>query len=277
MRTRWLGCLLLISTAAADPKAKPEPKPDVTTLTADPILNKADRISGEEVKGMVAFTFDDGPSAQTTAPVIDALEKYNVPATFFIVSQRLLGKYGEKGRELLSREVDEAIRILAKEANKNIGLFRAPYGALDNTGRGWLKKRNLTEVFWSVDTLDWKARDAARLRKKVFDMIVRQDGGIVLMHDVKPITAKIVADVLDDLEAENCKRLAAKGDPIWPVSLHYFLRDKKQPRAIPDDVKKVTEAYKAALPGRCAKRPPAPPPPPPKDAKKSDPPKAAGK
>jgi peptidoglycan/xylan/chitin deacetylase (PgdA/CDA1 family) len=254
---------------------------------------------------MVAFTFDDGPSAQTTAPVIDALEKYNVPATFFIVSQRLLGKYGEKGRELLareiaggflveshsfshpnlrganaktlSREVDEAIRILAKEANKNIGLFRAPYGALDNTGRGWLKKRNLTEVFWSVDTLDWKARDAARLRKKVFDMIVRQDGGIVLMHDVKPITAKIVADVLDDLEAENCKRLAAKGDPIWPVSLHYFLRDKKQPRAIPDDVKKVTEAYKAALPGRCAKRPPAPPPPPPKDAKKSDPPKAAGK
>ncbi|MBA3503887.1 MAG: hypothetical protein H0T65_26240, partial [Deltaproteobacteria bacterium] len=28
-------------------------------LTNDPLLGKADRISGEEVKGLVTFTFDD--------------------------------------------------------------------------------------------------------------------------------------------------------------------------------------------------------------------------
>jgi hypothetical protein len=86
-------------------------------------------------------------------------------------------------------------------------------------------------------------------------MITKQNGGIVLMHDVKPITAKIIADVLDDLEAENCTRLAAKAEPIWPVSLHYFLRDGKNHRAIPADVQKRTDAYKAGLAGRCAKRP----------------------
>src|SRR5262249_23291654 len=105
-------------------------------------------------------------------------------------------------------------------------------------------------------TLDWRAHDAEKLRKKVLRMILKQNGGVVLMHDVKPITAKIVADVFDDLEAENCRRLAAKQEPIWPVSLHYFLRDGKTPRTIPDDVRKRTEAYKASLPGRCSKRAP---------------------
>jgi hypothetical protein len=85
-------------------------------------------------------------------------------------------------------------------------------------------------------------------------MILDQNGGIVLMHDVKPITAKIIGDVLDDLEAENCKRLDEKRDPIVPVSLHYFLRDGKTPRAVPDDVQKRTDAYKLALPVRCANR-----------------------
>ena len=286
----------------AKPKPPKEPKVDVATLTDDPVLGKGDQIQGEELRGYVAFTFDDGPSPQTTPAVIDALEKYDVPATFFIVSQRLLGKYGEKSREVLQREVkagftigshsyshpnlrgsnaaklglevDDAVRILAKESGKKIGLFRAPFGALDATSRGWLKKRGLTEAFWSVDTLDWKASDSERLRKKVISMIVKQEGGVVLMHDVKPITAKIAALVLDDLEAVNCKRLADKKDPILPVSIHYFIRDKRQQRTIPDAVKKTTEAYRAALPGRCVKRPQPEPAKPDPAVKKVDSPKS---
>jgi hypothetical protein len=113
-------------------------------------------------------------------------------------------------------------------------------------------------VFWSVDTLDWKAHSPDRLRKKVLSMIKKDGGGVVLMHDVKSITARIITDVLDDLEAENCARLADNRDPIVPVSLHYFLTDKKTAREVPEAVKRRTEAYKAALPERCANRP-APP------------------
>jgi peptidoglycan/xylan/chitin deacetylase (PgdA/CDA1 family) len=276
------------------------------TLTNDPQLGKADRIEGSELKGMVTFAFDDGPSPATTPDVIDALEKYNVPATFFIVSRRIVGKLGEKARDVLARqvkagftigshsyshpnlrgsnaaklslEIDDAIRILAKESGKQIGVFRAPYGALDNMSRGWLKKRGLTEAFWSADTLDWKATDLQRLRKKTMDMIIKQEGGVVLLHDVKPITAKLTPLVLDDLEAENCKRLADKKDPILPVAIHYFIRDKGQQRAIPNEIKKQTEAYRTALPGRCAKRPPPEPPKSEnqvKDPKKADPKKPA--
>ncbi len=280
-----------------EPKAPKEPRVDVATLTDDPLLGKGDQIQGEELRGYVAFTFDDGPNPQTTPQVIDALEKYNIPATFFIVSQRLVGKYGEKSREILQREVksgfvigshsyshpnlrgskkldleiDDAVRILARESGKKIGLFRAPFGALDATSRGWLKKRGLTEAFWSVDTLDWKASDEGRLRKKVMSMIVKQEGGVVLMHDVKPITAKIAGLVFDDLEAFNCKRLADKKDPILPISIHYFIRDKKAQRPIPDEVKKTTEAYRTALPARCARRPAPPPDPVPAVKKPSSP------
>jgi peptidoglycan/xylan/chitin deacetylase (PgdA/CDA1 family) len=254
----------------------------LTSLTGDPQVGNADRVDGDEAKGVVAFTFDDGPNPETTPAVIDALEKYNVPAAFFIVTQRIAGKHGEKARDILrreldagflvgshsvthpslkhaagdtlTREVDASIRALAAQTGQPIGMFRAPYGSLNAAGRMRLKKLRLTEVFWSVDTLDWKAHSPDRLRKKVLSMIKKDGGGVVLMHDVKPITAKIVADVLDDLEAENCARLADHRDPILPVSLHYFLRDGKTPRDLPAPVKRRTDAYKAALPERCAHR-----------------------
>ncbi len=297
---RSIACSVLIaSVAAAEPDAGVAPAPVVdrmkdpatslTSLTDDPLLGNSPRIDGDEVKGLVAFTFDDGPNPETTPSVIDALVKYDIPATFFIVTQRLLGKHGVKPRDILARElfegflvgshsvthkllkhaegatitkeIDNSFRTLASEADRPIGMFRPPYGALSGSGRARLKKLGVTEVIWSIDTLDWKAHDAEKLRKKVLKMILHDGGGVVLMHDVKPITAKIIADVLDDLEAENCSRLAAKTEPIWPVSLHYFLRDepsdkgaKKTSRAIPADVTKRTDAYKAALPKRCSNR-----------------------
>lgn len=284
MRSRWLPWLLVAWAAHAAAAAPLDPK-DLTSLTNDPITNKADRIDGDEADGVVAFTFDDGPNPETTPAVIEACKKYNIPATFFIVTQRITGKRGERSREILkqqleagfligshsvthanlksgaaklmAKEIDGSLRTLAPEINRPVGMFRPPFGAFNKAGRAWLKKLGLTEVLWSVDTLDWKAKNAERLRAKVFRMITKQNGGVVLMHDVKPITAKIIADVFDDLEAENCRRLADKREPIIPVSIHYFLKTGKAHRAIPEAVKARTEAYRVALPTRCAARKPA--------------------
>jgi peptidoglycan/xylan/chitin deacetylase (PgdA/CDA1 family) len=154
----------------------------------------------------------------------------------------------------LAREIDHSVETLAIEADRPIGLFRAPYGALNAAGRGRLKRLGLTEVFWSIDTLDWRARNDEKLRRKVVSMIKKDGGGVVLMHDVKPITARVVSEILDDLEAENCARIADHHDPIVPVSLHYFLKDGKTNREVPEGVKQRTAAYKAALPERCARR-----------------------
>ncbi len=278
-----------VETKKADPDPKPgvlDPK-NLRSLTNDPITNNADRIDGDETSGVVAFTFDDGPNPETTPAVIEACHKYNIPATFFIVTRRLVGKRGEKSREILQREldagfligshsvshanlrsgaaplmakeIDQSLRTLAPQINRAVGMFRPPFGAFNKGGRAWLRKLRMTEVLWSVDTLDWKAKNADKLRAKVHRMIVKQNGGVVLMHDVKPITATIIADVFDDLEAENCQRLADNREPIIPVSIHYFLKDGKTHRAIPEPVKARTDAYRSALPVRCAVRKPATP------------------
>ena len=185
----------------ADAGAKLDPK-NILTLTDDPILGKAHAIAGEEHPGLVAFTFDDGPNPDTSPTVIDALDKYDIPATFFIVTQNIAGKskHAEASRAVLARElasgftigshsvthpnlktaegdtldreIDASIKTLAMTAHRPIGLFRPPYGSLSGAGRMRLKKLGLTEVQWSIDTLDWKARDAERLRKKVLKMIL---------------------------------------------------------------------------------------------------------
>jgi len=277
-----------VATVVAVPVPSALDGRSLRALTDDPVVGRASRVDGDERKGLVAFTFDDGPNPETTPAVIDALEKYGIPATFFIVTNRIAGKHGEHSRRLLQREldagflvgshsvshvnlkhaaggqldreIDASIRALAVQAHRPIGMFRPPYGALSPAGRVRLKKLGLTEVLWSVDTLDWKAHDPERLRRKVVSMIKHDEGGVVLMHDVKSITAKVIAEVLDDLEAENCARLAGNREPILPVSLHYFLRNGKAPRELPEPVVQRTAAYKAALPERCAKRPPPPEP-----------------
>lgn len=283
---RWVVIAIVLWGVSADATNRKRPaaiKVEPNKFTDDAVLGRAARVNGEETTGVVTFTFDDGPNPETTPAVLDALKQYDIPATFFVVTRRLAGKAGEKPREILARqmaeghiveshsvthshlgkadtkkldfEMNKSFEMLSNEAKRPIGMFRAPFGALGAAGRLRLRQLGVTEVFWSIDTLDWKAKHADKLRKKVLAMILKQKGGVVLMHDVKPITAAVVAGVLDDLEAENCRRLAAKEEPIWPVSIHYFLRDGKTPRAVPEDVAKRTEAYKKALPERCTKRP----------------------
>lgn len=259
----------------------PEPD-DLAQLTDDPLLARADRITGLEVRGMVAFTFDDGPNPETTPRVMEALERYDVPATFFVVTRRLVGPLAEANRAVLAqqlaagflvashsvshtnletvstkairREIDQSVRVLSEQAALPIGLFRAPFGALDDRGREHLKRRGLTEVKWSIDPMDWRELDGDLLRERALAAILAQEGGVVLMHDVKEVTARSIGRLLDDLEAANCRRLRWKQAPILPASLHYWLRDNGKPRPVPEAVKQRTAAYRKVLPIRCIRR-----------------------
>ncbi|MGE0550067.1 MAG: polysaccharide deacetylase family protein [Kofleriaceae bacterium] len=155
----------------------------------------------------------------------------------------------------IAHEIEGSIRELVPLVSRPIGLFRPPFGALGHAGTRKLRALGLTDVRWSIDTRDWQANDPARLQRNVLAMILKNSGGVVLMHDSQKITATVITGVLDDLEAENCRRLAAGQPLIVPVSLHYFLTDRNARRPLPAAVERRTEAYKHALPGRCASRP----------------------
>ena len=58
-------------------------------------------------KKMVALTFDDGPSETTTHEVLDILEKYKIPATFFLIGELIT----EKTIPIMKREFELGCEI----------------------------------------------------------------------------------------------------------------------------------------------------------------------
>ena len=245
-------------------------------------------VRGDGPEDHVTFTFDDGPSHETTPSVLDALDRHDVPATFFVVGWRFAGKGREVPRNLpilhdiiarghhignhtfrhvnlaeaeprvMRDEIDSTAEALREVLGYTPHAFRPPFGAMNRRARAHLADEGFTEIRWAIDTRDFLSRNSRTLRKNTVDAIIERRGGVVLMHDTKTVTANAIAGILDDLEAHNCKRLDQGKSIIVPVSLHYFMREQDgSPRAVPPDVRARTRRYRDALPGRCAARSPA--------------------
>ncbi|MHB9144377.1 MAG: polysaccharide deacetylase family protein [Symbiobacteriia bacterium] len=167
-----------------------------------------------EGRKVAYLTFDDGPSAQHTAAVLDILGKYGVKATFFVV-----GKYALAYPELAKREVAaghalgnhsydhdygkiyasqaafldsvrQAEEAIATATGERPSLLRAPGGTA-----GHLSKEDLQALHeagyavfdWNVSTADssWPRPSAADI---LTDVGAYSYGGkvkqaIILMHD----------------------------------------------------------------------------------------------
>lgn len=255
----------------------------------------AKRIVGNEpVKHTyVAFTFDDGPHYATTPKVLDALDKYDIPATFFVVGRRISGVKPETLRN--QRVLRDAIRrgytignhtfshpdmskaslakirsqvehtsdAIARFTGYRPYLFRPPYGNVSNRLRNYLISQEYIEVRWTTDSADFKITNGERLMRQTLKSIQSWKGGVVLFHDTKPVTAKIIDTFFGRLERLNCGRWKKKQKMFVPVSLHYFTfeRNAKNPgakdkglRKIPPEVEARTQRYIRKLINRCKAR-----------------------
>jgi peptidoglycan/xylan/chitin deacetylase (PgdA/CDA1 family) len=167
-------------------------------------------------KKMVALTFDDGPSQYTTG-ILDTLEKYNARATFFEVGSRVslysdtVSRIDEMGCELGNHSYDHArlgsasvskIKSESGQTDKKIKaitgktptLFRPPYGSI---GTNLKKTVNKPFILWSIDTEDWKSRNANSVYNKVIGHV--SDGDIILMHDLYSSTEAAVERIVPKL------------------------------------------------------------------------------
>lgn len=174
-------------------------------------------------KPMIAFTFDDGPafdydSSNSTERILDVLEKYNAHATFFMVGERVnsetthllqreialgceLGNHtyahNHYGREVTASDISKASNRIKKYCGKAPTMFRCPGGNVTSAIRKECKKEGMPLAYWSVDTEDWKTKDAKKIRKNIINHVY--DGAIVLMHDIYPTTADAVEKVVPEL------------------------------------------------------------------------------
>lgn len=185
-------------------------------------MKSSDLVKYDSSKKHIALTFDDGPSKKTTPTVLSALKKNNCKATFFVVGQginsstgKLLTRAKNMGCEIgnhsyshpvLTKISRASVKSQLSKTDKKIKKYtgsiasvcRAPYGSYN---KSVLKTMNRPNIFWSVDTLDWKYRNTSRLISYVKKHA--KDGAIVLMHDIHPTTAKGVDRICKNLIKKN--------------------------------------------------------------------------
>ncbi len=162
-------------------------------------------LQGPTDQKRVALTFDDGPDPRFTNGVLDVLNQYNVPATFFmlgskaVANPKIVKQVQNRGHVIgnhtyshpnLVKESD--IKTLEQEVTRTedalndiIGyrtkLFRPPYGFLYNELVEKLGEMNYYVIAWSVDSLDWQEDPPEVIASNVLDNI--HPGAIILMHD----------------------------------------------------------------------------------------------
>ncbi len=287
-------CLLIPQKTPAEPQPDthysdswPASQPVVhpkTRQTSSGFFSHPIRVTGGLAHGQIALTFDDGPSPKHTPAILDILDRFRVPAAFFVVGRRFVGrKRGPtRGRAILKdivrrghlvgnhtvahknlrsqhpREARNAIADNASLIDLHITdaapLFRPPYGANTPELRRYLRRRGDVEVLWSIDTKDFHYSNPKTLRNKTVTSILRRNGGVVLFHDTKAVTRQALVGVLADLERSNCAKLALDQRPIIPVSLHYFVEKRMSgPVTIPPQVEEKRRNYLKYLGEKCTK------------------------
>lgn len=167
-------------------------------------------------KKMVALTYDDGPSIYTPR-VLKTLKENNAVATFFVVGNRVptysdtVKKAHDMGCEIgnhtyehkcLTRISETEVRRQISRTNKNVKkvtgqtpvIMRPTGGATNPNVKQWV---GMPSIIWSIDTLDWKTRNAGSTKKAVLDHV--KDGDIVLMHDLYSATATASETIIPEL------------------------------------------------------------------------------
>ena len=229
-------------TPTPSPTAKPTPKP-----TAAPAKSSGARKLDPNGK-MVALTFDDGPHAKITRRIADCLEQYGGRGTFFVLGDRVAEHRGTLSRVVaaghqigshtwshknLQKLSAEGVASEVRRAQSAIGevtgsaprILRPPYGATGDTARAAIRNANLAIVNWSVDSEDWKSRDADAIVREVMNNV--KDGDIVLMHDLYASTAEAVERLVPRLTKAGYQLVTVdelyrlRGDSLKAGKLHF--------------------------------------------------------
>ncbi len=171
----------------------------------------------DPARPMVALTFDDGPFAPVGNQIMDCLAQYGGKATFFVVGSRV-SSYGTElqrmvaeGHEIgnhtyehknLTKLSGSQIQSQINQCNDAVqaacgvrpSLVRPPGGAKNGSV---LANVQAPVIMWSIDTKDWKTRNAGKTVNAVMSQV--RDGDIVLMHELYSQTGAAALEMIPRL------------------------------------------------------------------------------
>lgn len=232
-----VATLLIGSATVAVASDCPNPKTLGTsrTLSVDP---KAFPLVGkdqyEETLALknreVVLTFDDGPSSPYTEMVLEALANECVKATFFVLGENvvddpeLVRRIAKEGHSIGTHAYEhiELDKLPLDDAKKHIDrgikaatdalqgtvpapFFRAPMLELSPQLEKHIISRGL--MVWSidVDSFDWNGITEEQMVEETIKALEKAGKGIVLMHDIQPVTARALPTFLEELKKRNFK------------------------------------------------------------------------
>jgi len=196
---------------------EPEPEPEPVPEPEEPYVRIID-----PAKPLVALTFDDGPHETHSDELLDILEENHALATFFEVGGNVweypepVARMAEMGCEVASHsnahknlskmrkstllaDLDAADQAFIAAGVDAPTIVRPPYGAVNNTVKSATGRAMIT---WTVDTEDWRSRDAAA----VVDYVKNYgdlDGEIILMHSIYQSTVDAVRELVPWLQEQG--------------------------------------------------------------------------
>ena len=159
----------------------------------------------ETTEQVVAFTFDDGPGPKWTSMVLDALDHFAVPATFFMVGQNLaahadlvkgrldrheVGNHSWSHPDLamldaaqIGRQLSRAHDTIARCTGRQATLLRPPYGHLGGATLLAANDHGYEVVLWSQQMHEsaYVHNEGGQVTEIVNEV---RPGQIVLAHDV---------------------------------------------------------------------------------------------
>ena len=152
---------------------------------------------------IVALTFDDGPNLTTTPEVLDILEKYDIPASFFVC--------GSDMTKISAEEIAEEINFTSDAVEKAVGkrpeFFRPPYIAVNETmfdtiGMTFIQGAGAEDYIDEVSAEERFRRIIAQTK----------DGIIILLHDAKGNFRTVKAiDIIPKLKEDGYRFVTISG------------------------------------------------------------------
>lgn len=198
---------------------------------AAPAPASAKKSNAVQKKKKVAYlTFDDGPTSNSTAEILDILAKYKVKATFFMLdgnvskNQKLVKRIVEDGhaigshgvthsvekfyrsKESVLGEMKQGLATLKKVTEVESKLIRVPYGSKPHMKKEYIaaiEKAGYKMWDWNVDSQDWRyakepKKIIANTIAQVEKVAKRGQPPIILMHD-KNTTAVALPEIIEYL------------------------------------------------------------------------------
>ena len=177
--------------------------------------------------GHVSLTFDSGPNAPVTAPLLDLLKARRVKATFFVLGRQvaaepeLARRIAAEGHVVANHSwthrdfeslTDDEIReeitstdgALRSAGVRPIRVVRPPSGRTDPRVDRVIRGLGFVSVNWTVSSHDWEDRPALAIIDSVIRNLHPSWTNTVLLHDGNArsaVTLKTVPAIIDRAKA----------------------------------------------------------------------------